>query len=210
MDIGDLFKKRSGSPSGGTNPFLGQIILTLLLVGLAGAYVGLFWLPKSEQVKQNQAKVAEVGTLRQQLVQLKRDITQAEDQLSLAKETYESVTRLFHTDQELEDLYRRLSTLALQHGLMISKVTKGEEYPIYSGPPPKEGEPRKEPPLYYRIKVAFQIVGRYPAYMSFSRDLAGEGKIINIDSEKIETIRDEKSSGKINVELGLSTYRIAS
>ena len=223
MDIGDLFKRKNSGGRGGSNPFIGQIVTILIIAILAGSYIGLYWLPKSAQLTTFRTQAAEIDSLRMRREQLDRDIVISGQQLADARTTYESVTRLFHTDQELEDLYRRLSTLAQQHGLMISKVTKGMEIPIYeesveakpAGEEPEldqQGNPiRKDPPLYYRIKVSFQIIGRYPAYEVFRRDLASEGKIINIDSEVIETGKEEaeRDQGWIKIALGLSTYRIA-
>ncbi len=239
VNIGDLFKKKgsgSAKAKGPSNPFLSQIIISFLIVGLAGGYFGLYWLPESSQLVIFKGQVAEIDNLKIEREQLDRDIVTSGQQLADAKKRYQSVTRLFHTDQELEDLYRRLSTLALQHGLMISKVIKGVETPIYGETIAVENSPddenpegfdvpvepeldeegnrvHKEPPLYYRIKVVFQILGRYPAYVAFRRDLANEQKIVNIDSELIGAGEDAEANknerGRIKIVLGLSTYRIA-
>ena len=135
---------------------------------------------------------------------------------------YQSLTKLFHTGKELDDLYRHISMLALTNQLMVSKIDKQGEEPVFEIEQPQqqanedgltndalvEGESIPKKVAYYEFKVRFEISGNYANYTSFRKGLAQLKKIINIEQEKIIVLQSETKKGEVKVTAILAIYRL--
>lgn len=229
-DIGEIFKslfskKDGGSKKskGGENPYakvIGSGAGVALIVIL---YVIFIYIPTQEELKIKEEKISQIDMMRVEVDVLSSKIEKSKIELSNAKKQYESLTQLFHTDKELEDLYRHISQLSLMNQLMISKLEKEGETPVFeivqpgenqddfqSGeydPASQESQERKKV-AYYEFKVKFEISGNYANYTKFRKGMAELKKIININEEQIIVLESEAAKGEVKVSAILATYRL--
>ena len=158
--------------------------------------------------------------LRNQIQLLENNIVTATQDLEFARRRYEDLAKVFHTDRELEDLYRHISSLSLRHQLVLATLEKEDEEPVFEVPASEEdansdvpiddsSAPQREI-AYYRLKVKLEIRGNYARYTMFRRDLAKLNKIVNIDREEISVLEAEDARGEVQVVAQLSTYRMPS
>ena len=220
-DIGSLLKgvfsrnKSDSDPSSGNapNPHLNQIICGVIVVAFIAAYLYLFYLPEQKRIRQMQAMIDSTYQIQDEIINLDREISAAQSALDDGNARYEELNRLFHNKQELEDLYRNISLLALTYELLVAKLEKGTEKPVFAEKPPisqGEGLPEKREVAFYQIEVHFEFLGDYMNYTLFRRDLAQQKKIINIEKERI-TVRaggsEAEPDGMVNIVTTLSTFR---
>ena len=138
-DIGEVIKsifskdksKSASGVSGPENPYLKLIITGTIVVISIVLYVIFVFIPAQEEIKIKQGQVDQIEQLRVEIQTVNEEIISATKELALAKAQYEKLTKLFHTDQELEDLYRHISMLALTHNLLVSKLEKAGEEPVF-------------------------------------------------------------------------------
>jgi len=138
VDVGELIKglfskksNESGSKSQ-PSPYLKIILMVIVVIALIAAYVFLYYLPTQKDLKVKNYQISQVENLKMEIVELNSLIEKSKVQLIKAEADYNKLTNLFHTDKELEDLYRHISMLALRNNLMVSKIEKGaEELPIF-------------------------------------------------------------------------------
>jgi len=138
-DIGEVIKsifskdksKSASGDSGPENPYLKLIITGTIVVISIVLYVIFVFIPAQEEIKIKQGQVDQIEQLRVEIQTVNEEIISATKELALAKAQYEKLTKLFHTDQELEDLYRHISMLALTHNLLVSKLEKAGEEPVF-------------------------------------------------------------------------------
>jgi len=219
-DIGSLFKglgrKKSGSEpeaAGRSVPHLKQLIFGLIIVAVVAAYLFFYYLPEQKRIRENEEMISNIPMIREEILQLDRQILVLQGELDAGKSRFEELNRLFHNKQELEDLYRNISLLALTYELLVAKLEKGEESPVFSDKPPieqGEGIPPKKEVAFYKIEVQFEFVGDYISYTYFRRDLANQKKIINIEREQISARpnnAEANSDGVVQISTTLSTYR---
>ena len=225
-------KSKSGD-SGKQNPFLKLILSGLVIIVSVVLYVVLVFIPARQDIYMKEGRVDQIGQINNEIATLNEKILSARIALDMAKTQHESLTRLFHTDQELEDLYRNISMLALTHQLLVLKLEKAGEEPVfemeadidqhtnddtefseseenYDGGIMDESQSKstKKKIAYFRLGVKFDISGNYSRYTLFRRDLAKLTKIINIDKETIIVVDSDKKNGEVNVSATLSTYRL--
>jgi len=220
MDIGELvkslFSKKTskGAPSIlVSNPYAKIIISGIFVLLVIILYVVFVYVPMQEKLEEQQRKISQVHNLKNDIAVLSVRITKAEIKLEAAKKDFNSRTKLFHTDKELEDLYRHISMLALSNHLMVSKLEKVGEKPIFEV---DETEPSKrkntkdkvKKAVYYEFKVKFEINGNYSDYTKFRKGLAELEKFINIDVEKIIVLESKTKKGDVKVSATLATYRL--
>lgn len=138
VDISKIFKKLfSKADSGGkggkqpTDPFAKVIAIgaTVLLVVIL--YLFFVYFPAEKDNKVKEEKISKISDMRSCIAELDNDIIQATKALSSAQARYKKLTNLFHSGQELDDLYRHISMLALTNQLMVSKINKSGENPIF-------------------------------------------------------------------------------
>jgi len=126
---------------------------------------------------------------------------------------------LFHSKEEVEDLYQSISNFALANGLTIVNIKKGEpkgvegELPDFGmdnsgmidigggqeGDVLTDGVTELEPEnnlegeggniLYYQIPVDYEITGTFIGYLKFRRALSKSLKVINFDKEEINLLK---------------------
>ena len=217
VDIGSFFKGltkggQSGDGAGvQSSPHLKQLVIGILIALLIGAYLYFFYIPEQKRISEMQAMIDSTDQIRAEILSLDQQILKNQTTLNEGNARFDELNRLFHNKQELEDLYRNISLLALTYELLVAKLEKGNEVPVFSDKPPidqGEGVPSKKEVAFYKISVQFEFVGDYLSYTNFRRDLAQQKKIINIEREKI-TVRtgEDESSGVVDIVTTLSTYR---
>jgi Tfp pilus assembly protein PilO len=100
----------------------------LLLIAL---YLFLVYFPTQAENRIKEQKIAQINNLNSCLIELSDNIVTANKSLSMAKTQYKKLTNLFHSGQELDDLYRHISMLALSNQLMVVKIQKTGESPVF-------------------------------------------------------------------------------
>ena len=161
-------------------------------------------------------KIAQIETIRYEIESLSSSIKVAQEDLELAEIEYDRRTNLFHSDKELEDLYGQISLLAMQNKLMVTKIEKGFEVPIFADGfctnddsfVNDEGQPQLQNVGYYEFTVDLEISGNYSFYTNFRNGLAQLKKIININTESIVVVESEENTGNVKVTSSISTYRL--
>ena len=215
MDIGELIKNllaKKGSKKE-QNPYT-KVIATGVAVFLAIIlYVIFVYMPMQEKLEQQQRKISQINNLKNDIAVLSVRITKAEIKLKAAKKDFNSRSKLFHTDKELEDLYRHISMLALRNQLMVLKLEKVGETPVFevqegSASKKKGGKEEVKKIAYYEFKVRFEISGNYSDYTKFRKGLAELKKFIDIDAEKIIVLESKTKKGEVKVSTTLATYRL--
>ena len=225
-DIGEIFKNLFAKK--GVDKIKGisvnPLMTTFIAGGVAVVFIILFvffiYLPIAEENRAKQEKISQTGFLQSEINTISDDIIKATKDLSDAQAKHQSLTKLFHTGKELDDLYRHISMLALTNQLMVSKIDKEGERPVFEIEQlqPNEdvktdnftGESESKPKkiAYYELKVRFEISGNYANYTSFRKGLAQLKKIINIDQEQIIVLQSETKKGEVKVTAVLAIYRL--
>ncbi len=141
IDIGEVFKKltskggSTGSSSGDgkkpSDPFVKVIAAGAVALVVVVLYLFFVYFPAQGENRIKEQKIAQINDLKSCVDDLSGDIATAMKDLSSAKSRYKELTNLFHTGQELDDLYRHISMLALTNQLMVSKIKKSGEHPVF-------------------------------------------------------------------------------
>jgi Tfp pilus assembly protein PilO len=227
-DIGEIFKnlfaKKGADGTKGIplNPAMKTFIAGGIAVVFIILYVFFIYFPTEEENRLKQEKISQIQFIQSEINTISDDIIKATKDLSDAQAKYQSLTKLFHTGKELDDLYRHISMLALTNQLMVSKIDKQGEEPVFEIEQPQQqenevglmndalGESESKPKkvAYYEFKVRFEISGNYANYTSFRKGLAQLKKIINIDQEKIIVLQSETKKGEVKVTAVLAIYRL--
>ena len=228
VDIGEIFKNlfakkgADGVKGVPVNPLMKTFIVGGIAVVFTILYVFFIYLPTEEENRLKQEKISQIEFIQSEINTISDDIIKATKDLSDAQSKYQSLTKLFHTGKELDDLYRHISMLALTNQLMVSKIDKQGEEPVFEIEQPQqqanedgltnvvfvEGESIPKKVAYYEFKVRFEISGNYANYTSFRKGLAQLKKIINIDQEKIIVLQSETKKGEVKVTTILAIYRL--
>ena len=225
-DIGEIFKNLFSKKDGDSKKSKGVVNpYTKVMVAGAGValvvilYVFFIYIPTQDELRIKEDKVAQIDVMKIEVDVLSSKIEKAKVELSGAKKQYESLTQLFHTDKELEDLYRHISQLALMNQLMIAKLEKGGETPVFESgqsddtqnndyDSTSQEEQKRNKVAYYEFKVKFEISGNYAKYTKFRKGMADLKKIININDEQIVVLESETAKGEVKVSATLATYRL--
>ena len=105
MDIGEVIKNllaKKGSKKE-QNPYT-KVIATGVVVFLAIIlYVIFVYMPMQEKLEQQQRQISQINNLKNDIAVLSVRITKAEIELKAAKKDFNSKTKLFHTEKELEE-----------------------------------------------------------------------------------------------------------
>ena len=245
MDVGQLLAslkglgKKEGSvgkAGGPSNPHTKNIAIAAGLVLALLAYVFFIYLPQQKELDDKNFKISQIETMRQEIITLQQEKMLEAENLNKANARYKELTSLFHTEQELEDLYRHISTIALTNGLVIANLKKGEEEAVAEVASEQTDDPNAQgmdpgmqagmeppPPIesmgiegeegekakkiaFYKIPMYVEINGSYLKYVKFRESLATIQKLVNIDKENINVIADSK--GKVSIKATLSTFRM--
>jgi len=222
VDVGSLIKglfskkeSKEGSPSA-PNPHVKTLMAVVAVVIVIASYVYFVYIPTQKDLKIKNDKIAQIETIRYEIESLSSSIKVAQEDLELAEIEYDRRTNLFHSDKELEDLYGQISLLAMQNKLMVTKIEKGFEVPIFADGfctnddsfVNDEGQPQLQNVGYYEFTVDLEISGNYSFYTNFRNGLAQLKKIIIINSESIVVVESEENTGNVKVTSSISTYRL--
>ena len=129
---GLLSKKASqGEAKAPQNPYVKTLISIVTVLILIASYIYFIYLLTQEELRINNEKLSQIEIIRSEVTLLENRIVKAQADLDEAEKEYERRTKLFHTDKELEDLYGHISMLAMKNQLMVTKIEKGVEIPIF-------------------------------------------------------------------------------
>ena len=227
VDVGALIKglfSKKGSKegaSGAPNPYTKIIMAVIVIIILIASYVYFVYIPTQKDIKIKNQKISQIETIKYEIGTLSNKIKTAQEELELAEIEYERRTKLFHSDKELEDLYGQISLLAMQNKLMVTKIEKGVEMPVFAvgscnisnnNQDASSANSQQPPQLkkvgYYEFTVDLEISGNYNFYTGFRNGLAQLTKIININTESIVVLESKGGSGGVKVTSAISTYRL--
>tara|TARA_B110000238_G_scaffold189723_1_gene222150 strand:+ start:284 stop:1108 length:825 start_codon:yes stop_codon:yes gene_type:complete len=229
MDVGALLKglfskkdpKEGEGAKSAPSPHTKTAMVIILVLAAIGLYIYFIYLPTQADLKIKNEKISQIESLKYEIEELTNNIEVAEKELDLAQKEYARRTNLFHTDKELEDLYGQISLLAMQNQLIITKIEKGIERPIFTGNSCAanndisnmdelgamdeseygdeseyidEEATKLEKVGYYQFVVNLEILGNYNRFTDFRNGLAQLEKIINIDKESIVVLRVDSES----------------
>jgi len=144
QDIGailkNLFAKKAadGAKGAPANPLMKTSIAGGIMVFVIILYVFFIYLPAEEENRIKQEKISQIEFIQSEINTISNDIIKATKDLSDAQAEYQSLTKLFHTGKELDDLYRHISMLALTNQLMVSKIDKKGEEPVFEIEQPQQ------------------------------------------------------------------------
>ena len=156
------------------------------------------------------------------IVEIDNLTMQLEDTLfqnSELKPLYFKNSVLFHSKEEVEDLYQSISNFALANGLSIVNIKKGDPTGVGGELPIEDdgdvmiddgsgnyddgsgnyddgsgnyddGSGESGNILYYKIPVNYEIMGSFLGYLKFRRELSKSLKVINFDKEEIEALKE--------------------
>jgi Tfp pilus assembly protein PilO len=217
LKIEDLFK----SLTAGGSVIKGPVVKYLVAGGLALIvfiiYFVYFFLPGRAESNQIEGKVNSIPEMQQKSQLLDVSIKKAQQDLSESEASYSDLNRLFSVESEMEELYRKISLMARQQGLIITSLSKDGEESIYqantnlpltnqAAPNPNAPKPSGDP-LFYRIKLKVEMSGTYGRYLSFRRTLANFEKSVNVDKEVISLVAGN-ARGAVAVKAQLSIFRL--
>jgi Tfp pilus assembly protein PilO len=228
VDVGSMIKglfSKKDSKDGAVsapNPHAKTALFIVAVIAVISAYIYFVYIPTQNDLRIKNEKIAQIESLRYEIEQLTSNIEQAQIDLAIAQKEYERRTTLFHTDKELEDLYGQISLLAMQNKLMITKIEKGVEKPIFSeGTCANSNMSDDQDELaidgmsvqlqkvgYYEFVVNLEMSGNYNQFTSFRNGLAQLKKIININNESIVVPGSESKGGNVEVSSAIATYRL--
>ena len=227
VDVGALIKglfSKKGSKEGASsapNPYTKIIMAVIVIIILIASYVYFVYIPTQKDIKIKNQKISQIETIKYEIGTLSNKIKTAQEELELAEIEYERRTKLFHSDKELEDLYGQISLLAMQNKLMVTKIEKGVEMPVFAvgscnisnNNQDASSTNSQQPPQlkkvgYYEFTVDLEISGNYNFYTGFRNGLAQLTKIININTESIVVLESKGGSGGVKVTSAISTYRL--
>ena len=192
---------------------------------MIASYIYFIYLPTQEELRINNEKISQIEILRSEITVLENRIVKAQVDLDEAEKEYERRTKLFHTDKELEDLYGHISMLAMKNQLMVTKIEKGVENPIFDETQSSicdrnlsnadntddfnmQEAPQLKKVAYYEFLVYLEISGNYNNYTNFRNGLAELKKIINIMRESVVVLESETRRGDVKVSSSIATYRL--
>ena len=222
VDVGDLIKglfskkESKEGASSGPNPYTKTIIAVVVTIILIASYIYFVYIPTQKDLKIKNEKISQIEMIKYEIDSLSNEIKVAQEQLVLAENEYKRRSKLFHSDKELEDLYGQISLLAMQNKLMVTKIEKGSEVPVFADGSCDNSnnfvngqeQPQLQKVGYYEFTVDLEISGNYNFYTGFRNGLAQLKKIININSESIVVLESDESKGGVKVTSSISTYRL--
>ena len=231
VDVGamikGLFSKKTsqGEAKAPQNPYVKTLISIVTVLILIASYIYFIYLPTQEELRINNEKISQIEILRSEITVLENRIVKAQADLDEAEKEYERRTTLFHTDKELEDLYGHISMLAMKNQLMVTKIEKGVENPIFDETQSSicdrnlsnaensddfnmQESTQLKKVAYYEFLVDLEISGNYNNYTNFRHGLAELKKIINIKRESVVVLESETRRGDVKVSSSIATYRL--
>ena len=239
IDIGKIFKDLfSKVKSEGGGSLLKGSYAKIVVAGIAAfaillMYIFLFYMPAKNELTGKELKVAQIEELKLEVLELSNKVTSEQLALNEAKTTFDKLQGLFHTNTEIEELYRQISTIALTERLLISKLGKLERSPIfvaeesqdlgsdnegqYNEESDNEGQYNKESDgglnnkkqvAFYDFKIILNISGNYSKYLKFRRQISELKKLLIVIQEDVIVLKSENRKGDVKAALVIRTYQM--
>ena len=135
----------------------------------------------------------------------KKNIKSYKKEIKHLTPDYKNNSSLFHSKEEVEDLYNTLSVFATANNLEILKIEKRSPVQIFTSKQKKKKKKKKKnkslkkakSDSYYKIPVSYEIYGNFLDFIKFKRAIAKSKKMLNFEKELITT--SKRQIGKINV-----------
>jgi Tfp pilus assembly protein PilO len=187
------------------------IVLTLVIVSIVIIFTTIYYPYKSE-ISALEKKYKKIAVMRREIAQINGTLDVEDVLLQAKRREYEKITRIFHSESELEELYESISKLAIRYGLKVAGFSRKKPDAIYEviiqkSKRKKKRKNRKRKVTHYKMKVNIDMSGNYLSYMKFRTGLAELKKAVNTEEEVIN-INNEDGGGDVKIHVVLSTYRL--
>jgi Tfp pilus assembly protein PilO len=182
------------------------IALGLIVVSIAAIMTTIYY-PYKGDINALESKYKKISIMRNEISQINGRIDIEEVLLQERRREYEKITRIFHSESELEELYESISKLAIRHGLKVEGFSRKKPEAIYEVITEKKKKNSDRKITHYKMKVNIDMSGNYFSYMKLRTGLAELKKAVNTEEETIN-IDSEHGGGIVKVHLVLSTYRL--
>ena len=198
-------KDRSGDNTDLANRNL-LISLGLVVVSIVVIMATIYY-PYKEDINALEGKYKKIAVMRDEIAQINGRLDTEEILLQEKRSEYEKITRIFHSESELEELYESISKLAIRYGLKVAGFSRKKPEAIYEVITEKKKKNSDRKITHYKIKVNIDMSGNFLSYMKLRTGLAELKKAVNTEEEMI-IIDNEDGGGNVRVYLMLSTYRL--
>ena len=189
--------------SGNRNLF---IVLGLIIVSIVVIMTTIYF-PYKEDINALEKKYKKIAIMRNEIAQINGRLDIEEVLLQERRREYEKITRIFHSESELEELYESISKLAIRFGLKVEGFSRKQPEAIYEVITKKKKKNSDKKITHYKMKVNIDMSGNYFSYMKLRTGLAELQKAVNTEEETIN-MDSEHGGGIVKVHLVLSTYRL--
>ena len=180
---------------------LGLIVVSIVVI------MTTIYFPYKEDINALEKKYKKIAIMRNEIAQINGRLDIEEVLLQERRREYEKITRIFHSESELEELYESISKLAIRHGLKVEGFSRKKPEAIYEVITEKKKKNSDRKITHYKMKVNIDMSGNYFSYMKLRTGLAELKKAVNTEEETIN-MDSEHGGGIVKVHLVLSTYRL--
>jgi Tfp pilus assembly protein PilO len=241
IDIGKIFKdlfSKGKSEGGGSllkGPYAKIVVAGIAAFAILLMYIFLFYMPAKNELTGKELKVAQIEELKLEVLELSNKVTSEQLALNEAKTTFDKLQGLFHTNTDIEELYRQISTIALTERLLISKLGKLERSPIFVAEESQDlgsdnegqyneesdegqyneyneesdsGSNKEKQVAFYDFKIILNISGNYSKYLKFRRQISELKKLLIVIQEDIIVLKSENRKGDVKATLIIRTYQM--
>ena len=182
------------------------IALSLIVVSIVVIMTTIYF-PYKEDINALEKKYKKIAIMRNEIAQINGRLDIEEVLLQERRREYEKITRIFHSESELEELYESISKLAIRFGLKVEGFSRKQPEAIYEVITEKKKKNSDKKITHYKMKVNIDMSGNYFSYMKLRTGLAELQKAVNTEEETIN-MDSEHGGGIVKVHLVLSTYRL--
>lgn len=187
------------------------IVLGLVVVSIVVITTTIYY-PYKEDITSLERKYKKIAVMRNEIAQINGRLDVEAVLLQEKRREYEKITRIFHSESELEEMYESISKLAIRYGLKVAGFSRKKPEAIYEvinkdKKKKKKRKNRERKITHYKMKVNIDMSGNYLSYMKFRTGLAELKKAVNTEEESIN-MDNEDGGGNVKVRLVLSTYRL--
>ena len=219
--IQNIFKKNGKASSNSNSASIAQgglgddtdsgnrnllIALGLIVVSIVVIMTTIYF-PYKEDINALEKQYKKISIMRNEIAQINGRLDIEEVLLQERRREYEKITRIFHSESELEELYESISKLAIRFGLKVEGFSRKQPEAIYEVITKKKKKNSDKKITHYKMKVNIDMSGNYFSYMKLRTGLAELQKAVNTEEETIN-MDSEHGGGIVKVHLVLSTYRL--
>jgi type IV pilus assembly protein PilO len=171
-----------------------KIAATLgVIVLLIGAYVGLFYLDKQDQIKGAQARKAQLQGEKSSYETRKREYQAYRTELTQLQQEQRDLLKALPKKAEIPTFLSNLQEQAELSGLEIVSLTIDAEQPAE---------------LYIRIPVRIEVRGTYHSITKFFKNLSELPRIVNVEKLTLSVDKAEyASSPRLRAKFVAATFR---